>query len=191
MKMPQNFKEILAENAVIGMVIPDAKYGEMLINAAGNLGKEYNKILYISINKPYKKLVGKFKQNHINPDKFYFIDCITRTAGEVNSTENCIYVSSPKALDEIKTAIFDVFRKQEIDVALIDSPSVLSTYYEHTDVLKLMHLLMTKLDVAECKGIFPFQKESAGPLRRSIEMFTDEIVYLESDNDKWEFKYEF
>ena len=40
---------------------------------------------------------------------------------------------------------------------------------------------MTKLIVSECKGIFPFQKDSAGSLRRSIEMFVDTTVYIDSD----------
>jgi hypothetical protein len=32
---------------------------------------------------------------------------------------------------------------------------------------------MSELLVAGCKGVFPFQKESAGTLKRSVEMFTD------------------
>ena len=171
-------KESLKANEIIGLVIQDIEYEEMLMKVAGNLGEDYNKILYISINKPYEELVGKFEQNKIDPDKFHFIDCITRTKKDVQSTENCTYVSSQRALDEIQSAILDVLKKQRIDVTLIDSPSSLLTYYEHMDVLKFMHLLMTELIIAKCKGVFPFQKEGVGPARRSIEMFADNIVYL-------------
>ena len=178
--MTSDIKESLTTNKIIGLVIPDIEYDEMLITAAGSLSKEYDRVLYISVDKPYGELVGKFKQNKINPDKFHFIDCITRTVKDVSSTENCTYVSSPRALDEIQTTILDVLEKQRIDVALIDSPSSLSTYYEHTDVLQFMHRLMTALIIAKCKGVFPFRKESVGPARRSIEMFTDKMVYLGS-----------
>jgi len=149
--------------------------------APGILGEDYKKILYISINKPYEKLVDKFKQNNINPDKFHFIDCITKTGGDVSPTKNCTYVSSPRALDEIKTSILEVLKKQRIDVALIDSPSSLSSYYEHMDVLKFIHLFMVNIITTNSKGVFPFQKEGAGPIRRSVRMFTDKIVYLEHD----------
>jgi len=172
------FKESLKTNDIIGLVIPDMEYDELLIKAAGLLCENYNKILYISINKPYEKLAGKFKNNKINLNKFYFIDCITRTARDAEQKENCCFVSSPRALDEIQTSVLDILKKQRIDAVLIDSPSALTTYYEHADVLRFMHLLMTKLIVLDCKGIFPFQKESAGMLRRSVEMFVDDVVYL-------------
>ncbi|ODS41237.1 hypothetical protein BEH94_06040 [Candidatus Altiarchaeales archaeon WOR_SM1_SCG] len=177
--MIQEIKEKADANDIIGLVIPDIEYDETLVEAAGFLSENYNKILYISINKPYGKLTGKFKKNKINLNKFYFIDCITRTEKDVSSTENCFFASSPRALDEIQTSVLDALRKQEIDMALIDSPSSLLTYYEHADVLQFMHRLMTELIVSGCKGIFPFQKESAGSLKRGVEMFVDEVVFLE------------
>ena len=180
--MIPDIKETLAKNEIIGLIIPDMEYEEMLVRVACNMSENYNKILYISINKPYEKLVSKFKQNNININKFYFIDCITRTAKDVRTTENCYFVSSPRALDEIQRVIINVLKKEKIEAVLIDSPSSLLMYYEHMDVLKFIHLLMAKLIVSECKGIFPFQKESAGSLRRSIEMFVDTTVYIDSDS---------
>ena len=180
--MIREIKEKADANEVIGLIIPDIEYDEMLIDAAGFLSENYNKILYISINKPYESLAGKFKQNKIDVNKFYFIDCITRTAGDAQPTENCFFVSSPRALDEIQTSVLDALRKQEIDMALIDSPSSLLTYYEHADVLQFMHRLMTEILVSECKGIFPFQKESADSLKRSVEMFVDDVVYLSGES---------
>jgi len=177
----ESIKESLADHKIIALIIPDIEYNEGLISVADVLSKEYNKILYISVDKSYDTLVSEFKQNKINTDKFYFIDCITRTVKDAQSTKNCAYVSSPRALDEIQTTILDILRENKIDAALIDSPSSLLTYYKRTNVLKFMHLLMTKLAVANCKCIFPFQKEGGIPLKRSVEMFTDKTMYLESD----------
>jgi len=70
----------------------------------------------------------------------------------VSSTENCIYLSSPKALDEIQRTVLDVLKNHQIDMVLIDSPSTLLTYYEAMDVLKFMHLLTAKIMVAGCNG---------------------------------------
>ena len=175
----KNIKESLADNEIIGLVIPDVDYREKMVETAGILSKKYNKVLYISVNKPYEKLISEFKQDKINTDKFHFIDCITKTVKDTPSTKNCTYVSSPKALDEIQTTILDVLKEQRIDVALVDSPSSLTIYYEHMGVLQFMHRLITSLIIARCKGIFPFQKEGAGPVRRSIEMFTDKVAYLD------------
>lgn len=176
----ENVRESLASKKIIGLVIPDAEYDEMLIEVAKGLSKDYTNILYISINKSCESLNSKFKQSEMDRNKFYFIDCISRTSNDVMPDKNCIYVSSPKALDEIQTAILDIFREKKIDLVLIDSPSSLLTYYERTDVLQFIHRLMAILIIANCRGIFPFQKEGADSLRRSIEMFTNKIVNLES-----------
>lgn len=171
-----NIKEIIGKSEIIGLVIPDIEYNETLISLACAVSKYYNKILYISINKPYESLAEKFRQNGTDVSKITFIDCITGTTKPVQSTKSCIYVSSPKALNEIRLAFIDAVDKNGIEVAIIDSPSSLLVYYEHMDVLKFMHILMAKLIISECKGILPFQKESSGALRRSIEMFTDATV---------------
>ena len=178
----QNIKEKLDADEIIGLVIPDIEYNEILMEAAGFLSKYYGKILYISINKPYDKLTGKYKKNKIDLNKFYFIDCITRTAEDVQQKENCFFVSAPGTLDEIQAAVLDALREREIDLTLIDSPSSLLTYYERVDVLQFMHRLMTEIIVSGCEGIFPFQKEGAGSLKRSVEMFVDDVVYLSGGN---------
>jgi KaiC/GvpD/RAD55 family RecA-like ATPase len=174
-----NIKENLEKNEIIGLVIPDIEYDEMLIRLAGAVSEYYDKTLYISINKPCESLAGRFRKSGIDAGKFMFIDCITRTTKPAQSTKNCIYVSSPKALHEIQEAIIEAVNKNRIDVAIIDSPSSLLMYYEHMDVLKFLHLLMAKLIISNCKGILPFQKESSGSLRRSVEMFTDATVSLD------------
>jgi len=176
--MISSLRKSLKENDIIGLVIPDIEYEEKLIDVVCGMGCGYNKILYLSVNKPYEKLVNKFNVSKVDVNRFLVIDCITRTAKNVSSTENCIYLSSPKALDEIQRTVLDVLKNNQIDMVLIDSPSTLLMYYKAMDVLKFMHLLTTKIMVAGCKGIIPFPKESCGPLRRSIEMFIDDTVYL-------------
>jgi len=180
MKNIENIKEALNDKEIIGLVIPDLGYDEMLHEVAGLLSRDY-KILYISIDKACKSIAGKIEKVEpgIDTNKFYFIDCISRTSKYVPSEGNCTYVSSPRALDEVQQAVIDVLRGKEVNMAIIDSPSSLLKYYEHVDVLKFMHLFMIKLLTAGCKGIFPFQRESEGPLKRSVEMFVDEIVYLD------------
>ena len=176
--MISSLRKSLKENDIIGLVIPDIEYEEKLIDVVCGMGCDYNKILYLSVNKPYEKLINKFNVSKVDASRFLVIDCITRTAKNVSSTENCIYLSSPKALDEIQRTVLDVLKNNQIDMVLIDSPSTLLMYYEAMDVLKFMHLLTTKIMVAGSKGIIPFPKESCGPLRRSIEMFIDDTVYL-------------
>jgi len=168
--------EIFTENEIIGVIIPDMEYDEKLSQIVESLTRDFNKILYISINKPYEKLMNKFNDKKINTGKIYIIDCITKTVNKEITSDNCIYVSSPRNFDDIHTAISDILRRHEVDAALIDSPSSLLTYYDRMDVLKFIHLLMIKLLVANCKGIFPFQRESGESFRRSIEMFTDKMI---------------
>ncbi|ODS36408.1 MAG: hypothetical protein A7316_02675 [Candidatus Altiarchaeales archaeon WOR_SM1_86-2] len=183
MTLNSDIEKSFIENEIIGLIIPSVKYEEILIMITDILSKNYDKILYISINKPCESLVSGLKKRKIDTDRFHFIDCITRTKKNMLSTENCTYISSPGALYEIHYAILDVLRKQEIDAALIDSPSSLLRYYEHMDVLKFMHLLTTELIVSRCKGIFPFRKESARQVRRSIEMFADKVIDIDAGSE--------
>jgi len=181
----ENIKETLADKKIIGLVIPDIGYNETLIKVVGALSKDYDKILYISISTPCESLADRFRRNKINTNKFYVIDCITRTEKDFVMTKNCIYVSSPKAIDEIQSAILNIIRAHKIDIVVIDSPSSLLTYYEHMDVLQFMHRLMSVLIISNCKGIFPFPRESEGPLRRSVELFTNKVIQLEPDTFDW------
>ena len=174
-KLSKNFKK----NEAVGLLVPDIRYDEILMEFIYDISKNYDKILYISINKPHEFFINKFRENNVNLNKFHFIDCITKTTKDAESDENCTYVSSPKAIDEIQTQILDILREREIDVVIFDSPSYLLMYYEHMDVLRFMHMLTTKLIISECIGIFPFPKMSAGSLRRSIEMFTDRTINLD------------
>ena len=114
MRLEPDIKQIFTDNKMIGIVIQDIECGEILIKVSGIMSENYDKILYISINKPYETLINEFKQAEINTDKFCFIDCITRTSEDVESTKNCTYVSSPKAMDEIQTAIMDILRKEKL-----------------------------------------------------------------------------
>ncbi len=184
--MISKINESLTENEIIGVLIPAATRDEMLMRIAEDLSSNYNnynKILYISTDKSCNELIGKFEENKINTDKFYFIDCITRTANRnVTSSKRCRFISSPGAKDEIQTGVFDILAKEEIDAVLFDSPFSLLKYYEHTDILQFMHLLTLKLVVEGCKGILTFQKESTDSLRKSIEMFVDKTIDMESDN---------
>ena len=182
--MIPEIKESLAKNDIIGLVIPDIDYDEILIDVAGTVSKEYEKILYLSVSKSYDELMREFTENKIDADRFLFIDCITGTSKDVQSAKNCVYVSSPKAMDEMHRAILDLLREHKINLILIDSPFALLMYRERMDVLKFIHLLVTKLTFLECKSIIPFQKESSGPVRRSIEMFVDATVQISGGNSQ-------
>jgi hypothetical protein len=182
--MIPEIKESLAKNDVISLVIPDVNYNEILIDVAGMVSREYEKILYLSVSKSYDELMREFTKNKIGADRFLFIDCITGTSKDVQSAKNCVYVSSPKAMDEMHRAILDILKEHKINLMLIDSPSALLTYRERMDVLKFIHLLVTKLTFLECKSIIPFRKESSGPMRRSIEMFVDETVHVAGESSQ-------
>jgi len=43
------------ENDIIGLVIPDIEYEEKLIEVVCRICGDCNKILYLSVNKPYEK----------------------------------------------------------------------------------------------------------------------------------------
>lgn len=161
--MISRVKESLRESRIIALVTPDAKHNEILISLLCGIEKDYDEILYISFNNTCKSLSDTLKQQKIDENKFYFIEAVT---------------TSPQALEEVQSEIFDVIDKNKIKLVLMDSSSCLLEQYERIDVLKFMDAVTSKITALDCKGVFSFRKETGYSLRKSIEMFTDKTIDL-------------
>ncbi len=70
--MIPEIKESLAKNNIISLVIPDIDHDEILIDVTCGVSRNYAKILYLSINKSYDKLMREFTENKIDAGRFLF-----------------------------------------------------------------------------------------------------------------------
>jgi hypothetical protein len=58
--------------------------------------------IYITINRPYSSLCEILKQNRIETENLYFIDCVSSLAGiPAGKTEKCRFIEGPSNLTYI------------------------------------------------------------------------------------------
>lgn len=170
-------KKFLATTQVMVVFVPNMEYKDALVQISDLLNKNYNKILYVTLNRSCSALISTFDQNKMDYSKFHFIDCVTKN--ESSSIENCTHVPSPNALIELSLAISDVMESQKPEVMLFDSPSTLLIYNKEDHVTKFVHSLISKLTMWDSKGIFTVPEESADILMvKDIEMFVDKTISL-------------
>ena len=91
--MISNIKESLKNNDIIGLVIPDTEYEEKLIDVVCGMCGDYNKILYLSVNKPYEKLINKFGEKTDEPTNLIIYK--DEGAGEPTEIVNSMRLVSP------------------------------------------------------------------------------------------------
>jgi hypothetical protein len=158
-------------------VLPEQKYAQDTVDLAMTLSEKYHHICYISLNKPCSSLLYTFSENSIDPDKFYFIDTITRTASIPVAVDYCNYVSSPGALTEISLAFANIFDSKKIDCLFFDSLSTLFVHESEATITKFVHFLMAKLKFIGCDAYFTVLKsDENSALIKDVHMFADEVI---------------
>jgi archaellum biogenesis ATPase FlaH len=165
------------------LVIPEQKYTQHLLGILKTLSERYKLICYVSMNKPCNSLLDLMKENVIDTSKFYFIDCITKTAKIPEQVNYCTYISSPSALTEISLAVSNYFMNEAgADCFIFDSLSTLYVHESESTITKFVHYLMAKLKVVGCDSYFTVLKtDENSTLMKDVHMFADQIV----DISKW------
>ncbi|MEM4256969.1 MAG: hypothetical protein QXD98_01270, partial [Candidatus Diapherotrites archaeon] len=114
------------------------EYQKSLIWILKGITKNYEKIIYVTLNNTKNSLVAKLEEENIVTNKFFFIDAISLTTEEKKEEEqNCAYVSSPQALVEMSLTLSNVFAmqdKQQKKALIFDSVSTLLDNENETNV---------------------------------------------------------
>jgi len=109
---------------------------EKLQTRINSLVKSYKNIpgIYVSLNKTTKSIENIFKQNGINTNKLFFIDCITS-----EKTRDDVMHIAPDQLDLLSSAI-NAFVKdiKEKKFLVIDALSTLLIYNDENKVAKFI-----------------------------------------------------
>lgn len=138
--------------------------------------------IYVTINRPYKNLVGVLKKNGIRTDNLFFIDCITKTGGgRPEMTENCLYIASPQSLTELGVALTqatEAMGRKENKFLFLDSLSVMSIYNELATVAQFSHFLTAWLRLQQLKGgiLISMEKEIDEKLLLILTELCDRVI---------------
>lgn len=139
--------------------------------------------IYITVNKPFSTLYQELKNDGINVDNIFFIDCITKTAGgKPNITENCLFMTSPRNLTELAIALtqaINSMRGSGDRFLFLDSLSTLLIYNTSDTIAQFSHFLVTRIRLCGLKGIFISVKRDVDEkLLATLSEFVDEVIYV-------------
>lgn len=175
--MAINLKAKIGKNKVVILVIPDEEYAEFMIKVSKSVASDYKKICYVNLNKSYFTLTNAFKSENINLNKFFFIDGVTKKAGEAKKAGNCLYVDAPNALTQLSLGINKIFKTFKPEILLFDSLSTILIYEEVNTVLKFVHSLIGKIRLVDCVAVFTvLEGDVSSNLIKDLSMFIDKLM---------------
>jgi len=171
-------KEISGKDILL-FLIPNRNYSDGMKSITAASAKIFDKICYVSLNKPHETLMSIFKGCGINTGGIVFVDCVAAGAKKPASVCKVFFVPSPNALTDLNIAINNVVKEERAKVILFDSLSTILVYQEPSIVIKFSHSIISSLRSAKVKGVFTCLKEDIGnELVKDLSMFVDKIVEL-------------
>lgn len=171
----KNITKDIKENDIMVLIIPNSSYGDSLKNLTSDMSKTFNKICYISLNKPHKSLLKGFEQKGAKTKKFFFIDAV----GKGSNSEGIAYITSPKALTELNIAITKALSSGLVDSALFDSLSTLLIYEDPSTVIKFTHSIISAFRNKSVKAVLTcLGGDAKSELIKDLSMFVDKVVEL-------------
>jgi hypothetical protein len=173
-----SLSEDLLNNNLILLTATKEKYRDSLKLIYQELSKSFDKIGYITVNKPFSNVMDTLSKNNLNVNKFYFVDAITATVKAPPIVGNCMFVSSPTALTDIGLAFTSLMTEKNCDIIFFDTISTLIIYQDIGSVIKFTHNLITKASVMGKKAVFLAVKEDSEALIKDLNMFVDKIVEI-------------
>ncbi|MEK6984255.1 MAG: hypothetical protein AABX33_06800 [Nanoarchaeota archaeon] len=175
--------EGLPENFIVGIVMPNDTYEDanmhllsFLINRKKATGG------YLSISKPSNYIISLLKNNNINADSLFFIDCITKGLGaELPQQGNCVFIESPSHLTDLGIAVHKFFTSEgdKNKFLYIDSISTLCIHNKLENVLKFIHNITGKMRVFGFNGIIlSLHEETDKRVISELGQFCDKVIHL-------------
>jgi len=173
-------KKAISENDVVLFLLPHSMYSEKVEQITKMASVMNERICYVTLNKPYKTLLDDFGERGIDYNRFFFIDCVTKKVKEEESTEQVVYISSPKALTEMNITMKKVLSIGEISLTIFDSLSTLMIYEEAHAVVRFAHSIISLFRTITSKGILMSLKEDMNSeVVKDLNMLVDKVVELE------------
>ncbi|MEM4261544.1 MAG: hypothetical protein QXI10_01130 [Candidatus Diapherotrites archaeon] len=165
------------------------EYQKSLIWILKGITKNYEKIIYVTLNNTKNSLVAKLEEENIVTNKFFFIDAISLTTEEKKEEEqNCAYVSSPQALVEMSLTLSNVFAmqdKQQKKALIFDSVSTLLDNENETNVSKFVHSITTKTKSNNIDAyFFALNEDMEKKTLKEIGLFMDETTSYEENTQE-------
>lgn len=164
----EEFIEKLPTNKIVLFLVDPRKYMKRNLGILKCLVNQ-NKFsgIYVTINRPFDTLTKVMKEEGIDIEKIFFIDCITKmvpasehfslsSKSKLEKTRNCIFIPSPSRLTEIGLALSEALagvENPQNKFLYLDSLSTLLIYNDIDTIVKFVHFLTTRIRLFGIVGI--------------------------------------
>ena len=135
-------------------IISDSAYQSKIYQIIKDAEKTSNKTVYVSLNKTYRSLVKGFEEDHVNLNKFFFIDTITATLMPAQDNDSCMFVRSPNDVKSLYSGIIKAVKTTNADLLIFDSLSSLTTYKNVEQIIHFVTTLLGSLSLLYCSAVF-------------------------------------
>lgn len=183
----QDYGQEFAKNRILVFVIPNVIYQDELLNITKSVAYKFDRIAYISINKPAEKVAEILGQDKIDTEKFLFIDAVNQDVNEITIYNNFALINSPSDLEKFKNGLYEILDKEKFDCVVFDSLSTMLIYQEANIVIRFMHDLIKRLTIANSAGTFTCLSEDVNTvLVKDVAMFVDRVIWASKQEKKEE-----
>lgn len=163
---------------ILHMIAPENTM-EQVVRIVGDVARN-QRIIYVTVNRPYKQLIATLASHEIDHTKMFFIDCITAGGHvmEKNDPQNCMFIDSPQDLTGISIAITQAIKLTQPNVTLfIDSIDALVVYNDESTVVKFCNFTISKLRSFGAGGVLLARKSGKEvQVVRDVALSVDEVA---------------
>lgn len=173
-----DFGKEIHDNEVL-VVVCSENYQKILMDVIKEAEKRFEKLCFVTLNKPYNNLAEILKKNNIDIKKFSFIDAITSTVVKPGSAKNCVFVTAPNALTELNIAITKECKNFNPRLFIFDSLSNLLVYEKGPVLIEFVHSVIQSVKMYKIKIIFTALKSDIdSALMKDLSMFADKVIQM-------------
>lgn len=171
----------LPEDFICLVVTDSERYQETNLEILRYMTSDPRNCIYVTMNKPYERLVHDLSVAGIDTNQMAFIDAVTlEVGGSPKEEANCIYLDTFANLTYLSIAINRlVSQLPGDDFLFLDSLSTLLLYNKMGDVARFFHFMSGRMRMWKTKGIFiSIKKEEDELLFKQIAPFCDKVIDL-------------
>jgi hypothetical protein len=136
----------------------------------------------VCLDRPCNYVKEELKAEHINLEKFFFIDLLSSHYYHMDNQNNCIFLEEPFDISKIEEAVTNAQNSKKCQTFVFDSVSSLLARESAFLIVKFTHNLANTKLRGDARKIFIIQKEAGelskdiNGLAKDLSMFADETI---------------
>src|SRR4030042_5097870 len=117
-----------SENKFVILLLHNKKYASILQKVINLAKKDGGNVCYVCLSKPYHDVIEDLESERIDCGNFIFIDTLSSFQYRLKPVKNCIFVSGPEKLNDIRKAVKKAVQKHNCEAIIFDTISTLMIY---------------------------------------------------------------